>query len=251
MVLKVGVVAVQGAVSEHLEAFQRAFRDMGREGEAVPVRRPADMEGVQALAIPGGESTTISRLLKKTGLFELIKRRAEEGMPVLGTCAGLVLLAKEGDEEVRRSGTELMGLMDMAVRRNAFGRQRESFEVELEIRVEGGELAGSAAMPAAPAPGGVHGGEAGVRELPGLPRPGDLRSPAEAPAPLRCGEFARPFPAVFIRAPAITRVWGQCRALARVGEAIVLAQQGNMLAAAFHPELTEDTRIHRLLLERL
>ena len=192
------MVAVQGAVTEHLEAFERAFHEAGRKGQAVPVRRPRDLEGVQALAIPGGESTTISKLLIKFGLFDGIVKRAEEGMPVLGTCAGLVLLAKEGDEEVRRTGTRLLGLMDMAVDRNAFGRQRESFEADI---------------------------------------------PVELPGP----EWKRPFPAVFIRAPAITKVWGGCRALAKAEGAVVLAEQGGLMAAAFHPELTADTRLHRRL----
>jgi 5'-phosphate synthase pdxT subunit len=202
MSLKVGVVAVQGAVSEHLEALDRALRVAGKQGKAVPVRRLKDLEGVQALVIPGGESTTISKLLQKFGLFDEIIRRAGKGMPVLGTCAGMVLLAKEGDDEVARTMTRLLGLMDMAVDRNAFGRQRESFEAEIAVDIPG-------------------------------------------------PDFKRPFPAVFIRAPAITRVWGTCKALAKVGEVIVLAEQGNLMAAAFHPELTPDTRIHRRLLEKL
>jgi 5'-phosphate synthase pdxT subunit len=202
MTLKVGAIAVQGAVSEHLEAFARAFHDSGKKGQAVPVRRLKDLEGVQALAIPGGESTTISKLLIKFGLFDEIVTRAERGMPILGTCAGLVLLAKRGDDEVARTGTRLLGLMDMAVDRNAFGRQKESFEAEVAIDIPG-------------------------------------------------PEFRKPFPAVFIRAPAITKVWGRCKALAKVGEVIVLAEQGHLLAAAFHPELTHDTRLHRRLLEKL
>jgi 5'-phosphate synthase pdxT subunit len=199
MSLKVGVVAVQGAVTEHLEAFERAFSDAGKKGQAVPVRRLKDLEGVQALAIPGGESTTISKLLQKFGLFDEIVRRANGGMPVLGTCAGLVLLAKEGDEEVARTGTRLLCLMDMAVDRNAFGRQRESFESDIRIDLSG-------------------------------------------------AEWKRPFPAVFIRAPAITKVWGGCRALSMAEGAVVLAEQGSLMAAAFHPELTADTRLHRRLI---
>ena len=199
MSLKVGVVAVQGAVTEHLEAFERAFSDAGKKGQAVPVRRHRDIEGVQALAIPGGESTTISKLIQKFGLFDEIVKRANEGMPVLGTCAGLVLLAKEGDEEVARTGTRLLGLMDMAVDRNAFGRQRESFESDIRIDLSG-------------------------------------------------AEWKRPFPAVFIRAPAITKVWGGCRALSKAEGAVVLAEQGSLMAAAFHPELTTDTRLHRRLI---
>jgi len=202
MSIKVGVIAVQGAVSEHLEAFERAFHDSGRKGRAVAVRRLKDLDGVQALAIPGGESTTISKLLERSGLFDEIVKRAGEGMPVLGTCAGLVLLATDGDDEVKRTGTRILGLMDMAVDRNAFGRQKESFESDILV------------------------------DLPGA-------------------EWKRPYPAVFIRAPAITRVWGRCKALAKVEDVVVLAGQGNLMAAAFHPELTPDTRIHRRLLGML
>jgi len=198
----VGVVAVQGAVTEHLEAFERALKDSGKKGRAFPVRSLKDLEGVQALAIPGGESTTISKLLIKFGLFDGIIRRANAGMPVLGTCAGLVLLAKEGDEEVERTHTRLLGLMDMAVDRNAFGRQKESFEAEITV-----ELSGQ--------------------------------------------EWKKPFPAVFIRAPAITNVRGRCRALASVGDIVVLAEQDNLMAAAFHPELTHDSRLHRRLLDKI
>jgi 5'-phosphate synthase pdxT subunit len=202
MSLKIGVVAVQGAVLEHLEALERAFHHCGRIGEAVPVRRQKDLEAVSALAIPGGESTTISKLLIKFGLFDEIIRRVEKGMPVLGTCAGLVLLAKEGDKDVARTQTPLLGLMNMAVERNAFGRQRESFEAEIDV------------------------------ELPG-------------------DDFRRPFPAVFIRAPTITRVWGRCRAIAKFENSIVLAEQGDLIAAAFHPELTGDSRIHARLIGKI
>jgi 5'-phosphate synthase pdxT subunit len=202
MSVVVGVVAVQGAVTEHLEAFERAFQDSGKKGKAIPVRRPKELESVQALAIPGGESTTISRLLIRSGLFDGIVKRAEQGMPVLGTCAGLVLLAKEGDEEVQRTDTRLLGLMDMAVDRNAFGRQRESFEAEL---------------------------------------------PVELPGP----EWKKPFPAVFIRAPAITKVWGHCKALASVEGITVLAEQDSLMAAAFHPELTADRRVHLRLIGKI
>jgi 5'-phosphate synthase pdxT subunit len=202
MSVVVGVVAVQGAVTEHLEAFERAFHDFGRKGKAVLVRRPKDLEAVQALAIPGGESTTISKLLIKFGLFDCIVNRAQQGMPVLGTCAGLVLLAKEGDEDVARTQTRLLGLMDMAVDRNAFGRQKESFEADIPV------------------------------DLPGA-------------------EWKKPFPAVLIRAPAIRKVWGGCKALASVECITVLAEQDNLMAAAFHPELTHDSRVHARLIGKI
>lgn len=133
--MKVGVVGVQGDVSEHVDAARRAIKDGGRSGDAIAVRRREDLAKVDALTIPGGESTTISKLLVKFGLFDEIVRRAGEGMPVLGTCAGCILLAKEGDNQVSKTETRLLGLMDMAVDRNAFGRQRESFEAEVEVSV--------------------------------------------------------------------------------------------------------------------
>jgi 5'-phosphate synthase pdxT subunit len=126
--MRVGVIGVQGAVSEHIEVIQR----LGEEG--IWIRRPEQLEDVDALIIPGGESTTISRLLVESGMFDKVKRLGEEGLPILGTCAGLILLAKYGDEQVRRTGQRLLGLMDMKVRRNAFGRQRESFEEEIEMK---------------------------------------------------------------------------------------------------------------------
>lgn len=115
---------VQGAVSEHVESV----RAVGCE--PVPVKRPEDLDKAEALIIPGGESTTIGRLIRRYGLFGPIRERAETGMPVFGTCAGMILLAKriEGEEEPH------LGLMDVTVNRNSFGRQRESFEADVEVK---------------------------------------------------------------------------------------------------------------------
>ena len=192
MPVRVGVIGVQGDVSEHLEAVRAAMRLGGFSGDAVTVRRREDLAACHALTIPGGESTTISKLLVRTGLHDDIVRRASEGMPVLGTCAGCILLAEEGDDQVRNTRTRLLALMEMAVDRNAFGRQRESFETDLAVE-------------------GLDG----------------------------------PFRGVFIRAPAITKTWGRCAPLARVdGRTIVLARQGHLWGACFHPELSGDLRIH-------
>jgi 5'-phosphate synthase pdxT subunit len=123
--MKVGVLALQGDFREHLQALER----LGAEG--VEVREPQDLEGVERLIIPGGESTTISRLLKESGLDREIVKLGREGLPLFGTCAGLILLARElleGQDLV-----EPLGLIDIAVRRNAYGRQVDSFEEELEI----------------------------------------------------------------------------------------------------------------------
>jgi len=193
--VRVGVVGVQGDVSEHVDAVRRAIRSGGYSADAIAVRRLSDLQRVDALTIPGGESTTISKLLVKFGLFEEVHRRAEAGMPILGTCAGCILLAKEGDDEVSKTGTTLLGLMDMAVDRNAFGRQRESFEADLDVTI-----------------------------------------------------LDRPFHGVFIRAPAITRTWGRCTPLAKLGDRIVLARQDDLVASAFHPELSGDLRIHEWFL---
>ena len=193
--LRIAVIGLQGDVEEHIEAFRRSFSDLGIKGEAVWARRPPQVENVDGFAIPGGESTTISKLLTKFGLRDIVMNRARQGAPVLGTCAGCVLLAKEGDELVKRTETELLGLMDMAIDRNAFGPQRESFEAPIHIE--------------------------GLGEYPG----------------------------VFIRAPVITKVWGKCKPLARYGDKIVLASQGNLMAASFHPELTDDIRFYELFLD--
>ncbi len=193
--MRVGVVGVQGDVSEHVEAARHAIAEGGFSGEAFAVRRREDLATVDALTIPGGESTAIAKLLVKTGLFDDIVRRAREGMPVLGTCAGCILLAKEGDNQVARTETRLLGLMDMAVDRNAFGRQRESFEADVEVSV-----------------------------------------------------LDKPFRGVFIRAPEITRTWGSCTPIGKVGGKVVLARQGALVGSAFHPELSGDLRIHKWFL---
>jgi pyridoxal 5'-phosphate synthase pdxT subunit len=132
--MKAGVIAVQGAAPEHVKALQNAMNGLGITGSVITVRRPEELAQVSCVVIPGGESTTISKLLRRFELHEPLVRRGREGMPILGTCAGCVLLAKEGDLEVERTGTKLLGLMDMGVDRNAFGRQRESFEAPLDIR---------------------------------------------------------------------------------------------------------------------
>jgi len=132
--MRIGVIGVQGDVSEHVDAVGRAIRESGQAGEAIAVRRPADLARVDGLTIPGGESTTISKLLVKLGLFdEIVRRATEEAMPIMGTCAGCILLAKEAGLQAEKTRTKLLGLMDMSVDRNAFGRQRESFEADLNV----------------------------------------------------------------------------------------------------------------------
>ncbi len=193
--MRIGVVAVQGSVHEHVQVTKKALEETAGGGDVVKVTRLEHLRDLDALILPGGESTTISKLLLKYGLFEKIREIGKNGIPIMGTCAGCILLASRGDDEVTRTRTELLGLMDMAVDRNAFGRQRESFEAE--VRVE------------------------------------DIGS----------------FHGVFIRAPVITETWGRCRPVGWLGDAVVMAKQDNLLALAFHPELTGDTRIHRMFIE--
>ena len=137
--MKIGVVGLQGAVSEHMDAVKRAMKKRGIAGEVIWVNRPGQLDGVNGVIIPGGESTTIGRLMKVSEIFERVRRMGEDGLPILGTCAGMVLLAKKGDEQVRRTGQPILGLIDMAVVRNAFGRQRELFEADLEVPILGKE----------------------------------------------------------------------------------------------------------------
>ncbi len=187
----VGVLALQGDVREHLRALQEAGAD------ARPVRRPSELEGIDGLVIPGGESTTISKLAVEFDIFEPVHRFVAGGGPTYGSCAGMIMLASEILDG--RPDQQAFGGIDMTVRRNAFGRQVDSFEVPVEID-------------------GVEGG---------------------------------PFHAVFIRAPWVERVGDGVEVLGKVTEGraavrIVAVRQGNLLATAFHPELTGDSRVHRL-----
>jgi len=180
---KIGVLAQQGAFAEHMAMLCR----LGVE--SVAVRLPEELEGLDGLIIPGGESTSIGKLIRDYDLREPLRRLAEQGLPIMGTCAGMILLAK------RVSGLDMepLGVMDISVKRNAFGRQVDSFETDLDI-------------PAIGAP---------------------------------------PFHAVFIRAPYIERVGDGVDTLAWLPNGIgVAARQGNMVALAFHPELTNDFRLH-------
>ncbi|MCL6447970.1 MAG: pyridoxal 5'-phosphate synthase glutaminase subunit PdxT [Armatimonadetes bacterium] len=183
----IGVLAMQGAFREHQQALT------GCGVESVQIRRPEQLADVDGLIIPGGESTAIAKLMINYDLFERVKELGEKGMPIFGTCAGMILLARE----IEGSDQPRLGLMEIKVRRNAYGRQVDSFEEDLEIPVLGKE----------------------------------------------------PFRAVFIRAPQILEAKNNVEVLARQGEKIVLAQEGNFLAAAFHPELTDDLRLHKYFLE--
>jgi 5'-phosphate synthase pdxT subunit len=184
--VKIGVLAVQGAFAEHINIL----RQIGVN--AVAVRLPGDLEGLSGLILPGGESTTMRKLIDEWGLRQPILDLAAKGAPLFGTCAGMILLSKEitdGDEPV-------FPLLDVSVKRNAFGRQLDSFESELDVPVIGDRK--------------VH--------------------------------------AVFIRAPVVERVGPDVDVIAQLDDGRVVAvKQGQIIATAFHPELSGETRFHRLV----
>ena len=190
--MKVGALALQGDFREHLAVVR------GLGGEGIEVRTTEDLENIDALIIPGGESTAIGRLARIYGLIEPLQERIKDGMPVLGTCAGMIFLASS---TVRYEQPQL-GVLDVVVERNAFGRQVDSFEADLD----------------------VVGMDQSVH-------------------------------AVFIRAPWIHKIGAEVKVLATVPDPEsgedhpVFVRQDRILATSFHPELTDDTRIHELLME--
>ncbi|BCY13732.1 pyridoxal 5'-phosphate synthase glutaminase subunit PdxT [Actinoplanes sp. L3-i22] len=192
--MNIGVLALQGDVREHLSALAES------DVLARPVRRPEELADVDALVIPGGESTTMSNLAITFGLLDPVRKRIADGMPVYGSCAGMIMLATTVLDG--RPDQETFQGIEMTVRRNAFGRQVDSFEAPVEIE-------------------GIEDGE---------------------------------FHAVFIRAPWVEQIGPDVRVLGRVASGaadgrIVAVRQGNLLATAFHPELTGDLRVHRYFVE--
>ena len=128
--MKIGVIGVQGAVSEHIEMTNKVLKELEIDGEAFWLKTQKEALECNAFIIPGGESTTITDLMKRTGLWNIVKTSQK---PIMGTCAGLVILSKAGMYEIEKTGQELMGLLNCKVNRNAFGRQKESFEAELNF----------------------------------------------------------------------------------------------------------------------
>lgn len=184
----IGVLALQGAFGAH----ERVLHDLGADTRQV--RTPGDLAAVDSLVMPGGESTTMSRLLHTAGLFDRIAARLASGMPTFGTCAGMILLADEVLDG--RTDQRSFAAIDIAVRRNGYGRQIDSFEHDIEVQ--------------------------------GLDAP---------------------FHAVFIRAPKVERVTSGVQVLAELDGVPVLARQRHVLVAAFHPELTDDQRVHAMFVE--
>jgi len=186
--MRVGVVALQGDFEKHIEALRRTSLEV----IPVEVRTPEDLATVERAILPGGESTTVGLLMRRFGLGDALREAAGRGMPIWGTCMGMIMLAK-GIEE--RPDQYSLGLLDIDVRRNAFGAQVHSFETAVPVQ--------------------------GLDE---------------------------PVTGVFIRAPIVTRCGDGVEPLARYKDQVVAVRQGNILGTSFHPELTEDTRLHRWFL---
>ena len=181
--MKVGVLALQGAVREHCNSLK------GCGVEPVAIKYKGQLKEVNGLIIPGGESTTVGKLLVRHEMLGLLTEMGKKGFPIFGTCTGLILLAKE----INGSDQPRLGLMDITVERNAFGRQIASFERDLDIAGLGPDK----------------------------------------------------FHAIFIRAPYIVKAEKDVSIMAQLDGKILMARQGKLLAAAFHPELTTDFRIHQ------
>ncbi len=179
--MKIGVLALQGAIKEHIKLIEQ----IGHEGLAV--KKNEQLKDIDGLIIPGGESTTIGKLMIKYGFDVAINEFSQQKKPIFGTCAGLIILAKE----ISALNESNLGLMDVTAERNGFGRQKESFEVDIEV-----------------------------------------------------DGIAKDFRAVFIRAPYIIEVSENVKILAKYENKIVAARQGHLLCSAFHPELTDDSRMH-------
>lgn len=197
--MRIGIIAIQGNVSEHINALQHALNINNKYAEIITIKHKGLVPICDALIIPGGESTTLGKLLLKEGIAEEIKlMHKTTNIPIMGTCAGLILLAKIGDAQILKTYQHLLGLMDIKVNRNAFGRQRESFETAINLSF-----------------------------------------------------LDAPFNAVFIRAPAIVHAHETVNILGKIENLIVAAEQKNILALAFHPELTADARIHTYFLNKI
>lgn len=196
--ISIGVLGVQGAVSEHVTTMTNALKKTNTSGKAFIIKHKEEINNIDALIIPGGESTTISRVLYKSGLHDAISKRTKENdLAIMGTCAGCVILAKEIINDTDND-VKLLHEIDMQVERNAFGRQRELFEKSINIK-----------------------------------------------------GFSSPYNAVFIRAPIIKKTWGNCETLAEIDKEIVMARQDRFLALSFHPELTNDLRVHKYFLKMI
>lgn len=194
MSLNVGVLAIQGDVQENILSTEAALMESGIEGTVKTVKTPEEISQMDGLIIPGGESTTIGQLSLVNSSLKKIKEKIENGMPVLGICAGMIMLSKTADDRViGKTNQPLLEFLDIKLERNSFGRQRNSFEAEIPMD------------------------SIGIQK----------------------------FNAVFIRAPSVSEVGSGVEVLSKFNEKIVAVKKGNIIGTSFHPELTQDSALHK------
>ena len=197
MSLIVGILSIQGDVQENILSTRAALDELGIDGNVIDVRAPEDIVSLDGLILPGGESTTVGQMSLVNGSMKALKEKIENGMPVLGICAGMIMLSKTANDRiVGKTDQPLLDILDITLERNSFGRQRESFEADVSME--------SIDIPS--------------------------------------------FNGVFIRAPSVSDVGSDVEILSKFNGRIVAVRKGNVIGTAFHPELTEDTSLHRYFL---
>ncbi|WP_299290291.1 pyridoxal 5'-phosphate synthase glutaminase subunit PdxT [Nitrosopumilus sp.] len=197
MSLNVGILSIQGDVQENVLSTQTALDELGIDGNVIDVKTPEDVMNLDGLILPGGESTTIGQMSLVNGSMKILKEKIENGMPVLGICAGMIMLSKTAnDRVVGKTNQPLLDILDIKLERNSFGRQRESFEADVSM------------------------------ESIDIPN----------------------FNGIFIRAPSVSDVGSDVEVLSKFNGRIVAIKKDNVIGTAFHPELTEDTSLHKYFL---
>lgn len=197
MSLNVGILSIQGDIQENILSTQAALDELGIDGNVIDVKTPEDVMDLDGLILPGGESTTIGQMSLVNGSMKILKEKIENGMPVLGICAGMIMLSKTAnDRVVGKTNQPLLDILDIKLERNSFGRQRESFEADVSM------------------------------DSIDIPN----------------------FNGVFIRAPSVSDVGSDVEVLSKFNGRIVAIKKDNVIGTAFHPELTEDTSLHKYFL---
>ncbi|MBY8982190.1 MAG: pyridoxal 5'-phosphate synthase glutaminase subunit PdxT [Candidatus Lokiarchaeota archaeon] len=197
----IGILGLQGDVRFHEYILKDVFKKLNKEDSRIQiVKKPEDLQGIDGIIIPGGESTVIGILAKKIDLFDILRNKIAGGLPTLGSCAGLLFLSKEVyDKTIGQVNQPILGVLNAVSERNSFGTQKESFEADLNLSILG-----------------------------------DI-----------------PFKGVFIRAPTIKEVDSDVEILSKFNEKIIAVKQKNIIALSFHPELSDDTRIHEFFLNMI
>lgn len=197
MSLNVGVLSIQGDIQENILSAKTALDELGIDGKVTDVKTPEEISQLDGLIIPGGESTTIGQLSLVNGSLKTVKDKIQNGMPVLGICAGMIMLSNTANDRIiGKTDQPLLDILDIKLERNSFGRQKQSFESEISM------------------------------DSINIPK----------------------FNGVFIRAPSVSDVGSDVEVLCKFNDRIVAVKKGNVIGTAFHPELTEDTSLHKYFL---